>query len=816
MNFKSVKSKLSIVSVLTVVGFGVFIVLILYLSSIQNRSSIIIDNLFNLKQKSFVLERFAQNTDKSFFYQNSLINKNIDELELSMKDLSLDITSILKMKSEFLNIEESFNEVYKKEQVINKKIEEISLVKRNINKNFNEVVDYKLLYLLKKLESYENEFFLSSKTNIEKFNRSEFKMRRSVRASFNFTTNKLKQKEINNDLIKYKKLFNFIVKEYEQINILKKSMTKTFDNSLKNINSTQDSIKEDLIKSINFIYYMVIALILLVVFIEFMLVKYISKDIVRNLDAVKLGLNGFFDVINHKKSSTELIKIKSKDEFYEIANEINNNIENSISLIKHNNEVLEEANDILQKVANGFYCYKIPHHHHISPEIKSLIKNINKMMDETRSKFNILNEALQAYGRHEFDYIIPKNEGLNGDFGTLIASTKLIGNNVAEFLAMILNTGTKLNEDTNILSNSSFELSEISNNQAKSLEKTSLSIEQITKNILNNRQNVELMSSLANELSQSSVKGKEYSSMTANSMDEINTQVSAISEAIQVIDLIAFQTNILSLNAAVEAATAGEAGKGFAVVAQEVRNLASRSSDAAKEIKDLVEQATLKTHNGKDISQTMSKGYDDLNSKIQKTIGLIEKVSIASNEQKVCMEEINEAMSKLDNNTQVNAKNSKYISELSNSISSMSNNLLVASSKASFNEIVKKQVCDVNLVYKTAQMKNDHISFKAENYAKVGSYESWLVSDSSDTSLSKWLKECEKNKKSFTNSNTWKELKFAHENVHQFIQEYIDKNSLKVENKILRDIAMKVEENILTVFDKLNEIKVTNCEKEVV
>ncbi|RBQ25708.1 methyl-accepting chemotaxis protein, partial [Arcobacter sp. CECT 9188] len=79
-------------------------------------------------------------------------------------------------------------------------------------------------------------------------------------------------------------------------------------------------------------------------------------------------------------------------------------------------------------------------------------------------------------------------------------------------------------------------------------------------------------------------------------MDEINTQVNLVNEAISIIDQIAFQTNILSLNAAVEAATAGEAGKGFAVVAQEVRNLAARSAEAAKEIKDIVEKATIKAN----------------------------------------------------------------------------------------------------------------------------------------------------------------------------------------------------------------------------
>jgi methyl-accepting chemotaxis protein len=85
-------------------------------------------------------------------------------------------------------------------------------------------------------------------------------------------------------------------------------------------------------------------------------------------------------------------------------------------------------------------------------------------------------------------------------------------------------------------------------------------------------------------------------------MDEINSEVQAINEAISFIDQIAFQTNILSLNAAVEAATAGEAGKGFAVVAQEVRNLAGRSAEAANEIKRLVENAATKANQGKNIS----------------------------------------------------------------------------------------------------------------------------------------------------------------------------------------------------------------------
>ena len=135
-------------------------------------------------------------------------------------------------------------------------------------------------------------------------------------------------------------------------------------------------------------------------------------------------------------------------------------------------------------------------------------------------------------------------------------------------------------------------------------------------------------------------------------MDEINTQVNAINDAITIIDQIAFQTNILSLNAAVEAATAGEAGKGFAVVAQEVRNLASRSAEAAKEIKTIVENASQKADDGKKIANKMIEGYPTLNESISQTINLISDIEKASKEQQSGIVQINDSINALDKQTQ--------------------------------------------------------------------------------------------------------------------------------------------------------------------
>ena len=164
------------------------------------------------------------------------------------------------------------------------------------------------------------------------------------------------------------------------------------------------------------------------------------------------------------------------------------------------------------------------------------------------------------------------------------------------------------------------------------------------------------MSKLASNVTNSVTKGETLANQTTESMNEIDKEVNSINEAITVIDQIAFQTNILSLNAAVEAATAGEAGKGFAVVAQEVRNLATRSSEAAKEIKDLVENATKKADLGKKISEDMIIGYKTLNEDIIKTIDLIKGVESSSKEQLAGIEQINHAINSLDQQTQQNAQ----------------------------------------------------------------------------------------------------------------------------------------------------------------
>jgi methyl-accepting chemotaxis protein len=233
-----------------------------------------------------------------------------------------------------------------------------------------------------------------------------------------------------------------------------------------------------------------------------------------------------------------------------------------------------------------------------------------------------------------------------------------------------------LSKNATILSTNMNKIATAANSQAASLEETAASLEEITSNITNNNQTTIKMADYGNKVKESITLGQDLANKTVISMDEINTQTTAISEAITVIDQIAFQTNILSLNAAVEAATAGEAGKGFAVVAGEVRTLASRSAEAARQIKTLVENAHKKTEEGKDIASNMIEGYSELNKNISMTLELIDNVTVASKEQSTGMVQINDAVNNLDQITQLNAHSASEANQVAQETLSISKKII--------------------------------------------------------------------------------------------------------------------------------------------
>ncbi|MBS4066970.1 MAG: hypothetical protein KGZ62_00005, partial [Sulfurimonas sp.] len=169
-------------------------------------------------------------------------------------------------------------------------------------------------------------------------------------------------------------------------------------------------------------------------------------------------------------------------------------------------------------------------------------------------------------------------------------------------------------------------------------------------------------------------------------------------DAVAIIENIAFQTNILSLNAAVEAATAGDAGKGFAVVAQEVRNLANRSADAAKEIKAMASQAAHKSNEGMNIATELTRGFEVIADKIAQTASMVQDVSNANREQMQGIGQINTAVTQLDQMTQENAKVAAQADSIANAT--------ISKAEAMVQDALSKEFVGKNNIRATATRTN--------------------------------------------------------------------------------------------------------------
>lgn len=399
---------------------------------------------------------------------------------------------------------------------------------------------------------------------------------------------------------------------------------------------------------------------------------------------------------NIEEQTDEIVKLLGNIEAYMQKDSNNINIEKRVEFNKYFKKIYDKVEQmgtklvaknkedqgvngemllVIEKISDGDLSDRIKLTTS-DPYIQYIATSLNKLSDKLQRDFNDMVAVLKEYERGVYKKSVDEHNMRDGEIKELIKGINSLKNAITVILRENFKHGIELEKSSQTLIDKMYHILEASGEQSKILKSATDEITLISQKAKQSDKNTQDMQASSTKVKNSVSQGLGYATKTVTAMDDINSATIAINEAIDVIDQIAFQTNILSLNAAVEAATAGEAGKGFAVVANEVRSLASRSTEAAKTIKDLVAKATDKANEGKTISDHMIKGYQELSEDIEMTINLIEDTTSSVQEQVKSINTLENTMNILGKHTQDYISIAHAANETSVNVSEISNTIL--------------------------------------------------------------------------------------------------------------------------------------------
>ncbi|PPU42244.1 methyl-accepting chemotaxis protein [Xanthomonas arboricola] len=311
-----------------------------------------------------------------------------------------------------------------------------------------------------------------------------------------------------------------------------------------------------------------------------------------------------------------------------------------------------EIKQLAQAAANGDFSAR-GDAERFQYDFRVMVDSLNTLMATADGNLQSLSGLLQSIAAG--DLTARMSGEFRGVFAQMRDDANATATQLAEIVGSIKTSAISINGAASEIAAGNQDLSQRTEQQAANLEETAASMEELTSTVKQNAAGARQANQLAIGAASVAVQGGEVVNKVVDTMSGIEASSKKIADIISVIDGIAFQTNILALNAAVEAARAGEQGRGFAVVASEVRTLAQRSSGAAKEIKDLIDDSVQRVAEGSALVNTAGKTMGEVVASVQRVTDIMGEISAASQEQSAGIEQVNQTITQMDETTQQNA-----------------------------------------------------------------------------------------------------------------------------------------------------------------
>ncbi|MGB5792211.1 methyl-accepting chemotaxis protein, partial [Poseidonibacter sp.] len=566
----SIKGKLLIVVGITIIGFIVVVLFNQYsnntLGKLYNAKNLIEEleiKTLDLRkhEKDFLLRKelkYEDEFNKTFI----ALSENTKEIENFLEEENLNKEMINNFNKAIIDYKKNFHLLVLSQQKIGLNPKEklygnLRASVHNVQNYAKKSNNYELLAKVYDLRKQEKDFML----------RKDLKYVENFKSKINKLINNenLISSELKSNLNSYNNDFLSFVDEEIKLGLsanlgikgeMRASVHRT-EESISNILTQLSKILEE--KTLTLSIQLLLTTISVILLISIMIFM-ISRNIVNSLNNFQDGLISFFKYLNRETSDVKNLHIDGKDEISQMSLIINDNIQTIKIDFEKDKEIINETISVLAEYEQGDFSLKI-NKTSSNPLLNDLTSVINKMGTNLEKNIDNILDAFTEFSNSNYKKQV-STDGIKEHLEKLASGVNSLGSSISQLLKNSLEIGLTLDKSSDILIINVDKLNDSSTEAAASLEETAAALEEITSTIVSNSQNVKEMSKYASDLNISAHTGQDLAQNTSKAMEDITEQVTLISDAISIIDQIAFQTNILSLNAAVEAATAGEAGKG--------------------------------------------------------------------------------------------------------------------------------------------------------------------------------------------------------------------------------------------------------------